>query len=129
MGRDPEAGFQRVASFVPILSDEQAPFWACGVAGPLGSVPEYLGRVLCAVDEQVWFEETIKTSFFEHPSYIFFGFLANIRYDPEPHSAAAQLLEHLGNLRVHVQPLEPVGWLRGEANGPESVPDVKENRG
>jgi hypothetical protein len=38
-----EAGFQRVAPFVPILADEQAPFWGCRVASLLGSMPEYLG--------------------------------------------------------------------------------------
>jgi hypothetical protein len=124
-----QSRFQGIAPFVPILADEQAPFWGCGVASPLGSVPEYLGRVLCAIDEQIGLEEAVETTFFEHPSYALFGFLAYIRYDPEPDSAAAQPLEHIRNLRVNVQPLEPVRRSGGEANGPERVPNVKESRG
>ncbi len=99
------------------------------MTGPLGGGPEYLGRVLWAVDEQVRFEEVVETSFFEHPSYVLFGFLAYIRYDPEPDAVVAQLLEHIRNLRVNFQPLESVGLPRREASGPESVPDVEESRG
>ncbi len=78
MRRDSEAGLQSVAPFVPILADEKAPFGPSGGASLLGSVPEYLGRVLCSVDEQIWFEEVVESSCFKHPSHVFFGFLAHI---------------------------------------------------
>ena len=51
MRRHAEAGFQRVASFVPILADLQASFGSCGVASPLGGLPKYLRRVHFTVDE------------------------------------------------------------------------------
>jgi hypothetical protein len=129
MRRHAEARFQSVAPFVAILSDVQTPFWACGVAGLLGSVSKYLSRVFRAVDQQVWFEEIVKTGFFEHPSHVFFGFLTHVRYDPEPNTAVAQLVEYGRNLRVNVQPLQSMGLLRRKAGGPEGVADIKENRG
>ena len=49
-------------------------------------------------------------------AYLLFGFLAYIRYDPEPDAAVAQLLEHGRDLRVNVQSLESVRLPRREAD-------------
>jgi hypothetical protein len=95
----------------------------------LGGAPEYLGRVLSAVDEQAWLEEVVETSLFEQPAHVFFGFLAYVGYDPESDATVAQLFEHSRHLRVNVQPLESVGLSRREADRPERVPDVEESRG
>jgi hypothetical protein len=67
-------------------------------------------------------------AFFKCPSHVLFTYLANIRYDSEPDTAVAQLLEHGRDLRVNIQSLESMGLLGGKANGPEGVPDIEESR-
>ena len=99
------------------------------MAGLLGGAPEYLGRVLGTVEEQAWLEVVVESGLVEHPSHVLFGFLAYIRYDSQPDAVVAQLLEHIRNLRVNVQPLESVGRPRRKAGGPEGVPNVEEGRG
>src|SRR5215213_1290245 len=99
------------------------------MAGLLGGASKYLGRVLSTVEEQAWLEVVVESGLFEHPSHVLFGFLAYIRYDSQPDAVVAQLLEHIRNLRVNVQPLESVGRPRRKAGGPESVSNVKESRG
>ena len=99
------------------------------MAGLFGGVPEYLGRVLGPVDEQAWIKVVVKSGLFEHHSHVLFGFLAYIRYDSQPYAVVAQLLKHIRNLRVNVQPLESVGRPRRKAGGPEGIPNVEESRG
>src|SRR5215212_4609756 len=99
------------------------------MAGLLGGVPKYLGRVLGTVEEQAWLEEIVETGLVEHHSHVLFGFLAYIRYDSQPDVVVAQLLEHSRHLLVNVQPLESVGRPRRKADGPEGIPNVKESHG